>query len=64
MTGQRVRILLEWWDPGADKGTAEAFAERRQRQLRRLYPGAVAAVYVEENPPPDEVEALSPTAMT
>lgn len=55
MSGHRVRVLLEWYDPHSDAQEAESFARGVASGLERLYPGAVVAKYVEANPPPDEV---------
>uniref|UniRef100_UPI003F494D65 hypothetical protein n=1 Tax=Nonomuraea sp. CA-251285 TaxID=3240002 RepID=UPI003F494D65 len=58
MTGQRVRILLEWWDPAA-----QDFTNRRLAELGQQHPGAVTAAYVEPSPPQDEVEGLRATRL-
>lgn len=53
-TPHRVRVLLEW------NHLPEQLAEQQRDHVVRLIsamyePGAVAATYVEPNPPPDEV---------
>ncbi|MEU4576044.1 hypothetical protein [Nonomuraea sp. NPDC023979] len=60
----RVRILLEWYDPNATRAEAEAFAQAREEKLRADYPGAIASLYVETDPPQSEVEGLLPHPMT
>ncbi|TMR08884.1 hypothetical protein ETD86_45770 [Nonomuraea turkmeniaca] len=62
-TGQRVRVLLEWYDPNAFHSLATVYAWAREAELSDRYPGAVVAVYVEQNPPPDEVQGLPATVM-
>lgn len=54
--GHRVRVLAEWYDAEVPRAEAEALAERVRAALAARFPEMLLVVYVEPEPPADEVE--------
>lgn len=54
--GYRIRVLFEDYDPNTTEGVATVYANEIAGLLTDVMPDAKVTVYVEANPPDDEVE--------
>lgn len=56
MTAYRVRVLFEDYSANDNEASANRYANEVAGLLRDVMPDAKVIVYVEANPPEDEVE--------